>query len=65
MTTAERIAEQFHETYERLAPQFGYRTRQASASPWDDVPEPNKSLMVAVAADLIERGVITAEAAGE
>jgi hypothetical protein len=59
---AEQVAQQFHETYERLAPDHGYRTREASAKPWADVPEQNKGLMIAVVADLIERGIITAHA---
>ena len=44
---AETVARQFHETYERLAPQFGYKTSEASAVPWEDVPEQNKELMIA------------------
>ena len=47
---AEQLARLFHETYERLAPDFGYETRKASAKPWEDVPKNNKDLMVAVAA---------------
>lgn len=50
---AEALAQLFHETYERLAPDFGYDTRKASAVPWEEVPEPNKSLMVAVAGEVI------------
>ena len=46
---AERIARLFHETYERLAPEFGYETRKASAKPWEEVPENNRKLMIAVA----------------
>lgn len=56
---AERVARAFHETYERLAPQHGYETRKASAVPWADVPENNKSLMIAVVADLLADGPIT------
>lgn len=44
----ERIAARFHEVYELLAPDHGYETRSASAVPWADVPEPNRSLMIAV-----------------
>lgn len=54
----ERAARAFHETYERLAPQFGYRTREGSAVPWADVPSTNKSLMVATVRFLVARGVI-------
>lgn len=48
----EAIARAFHEAYERLAPQFGYRTREASAVPWDDVPQANRDLMVATVASV-------------
>lgn len=58
MTTAEQIAQAFHESYERQAPEFGYKTREASAVPWEDVPEDNKRLMQAVVIDLLEHGVI-------
>lgn len=53
-TTPEALAQRFHETYERLAPGFGYETREASAVPWDDVPEANKALMVAVCAEILD-----------
>jgi len=43
----ERLAEIFHTNYERLAPEFGYKTREASAVEWKDVPEPNRGLMIA------------------
>ena len=43
----EHLAQAFHEAYEELAPQFGYKTREASAVPWADVPENNKALMIA------------------
>lgn len=56
----EEIAQAFHEAYERLAPEHGYKTREASAVPWADVPAANKSLMTAVAAELIRTGVISA-----
>lgn len=60
MSQAEQVARAFHETYERLAPDHGYSTREASAKPWADVPEQNKGLMIAVVAELLERGTITA-----
>lgn len=50
---ADQLARLFHETYERLAPTFGYETRKASAVPWDDVPDQNKRLMVAVASEVL------------
>jgi hypothetical protein len=50
---AEAVARRFHEAYERLAPDFGYRTREASAKPWNEVPEQNRALMIAVCAELL------------
>lgn len=49
----DRLAQAFHETYERLAPSFGYETRRESAVPWEEVPEPNRRLMEAVCAELL------------
>jgi hypothetical protein len=54
----DRIAREFHERYERLAPDFGYKTRDASAVPWDQVPEANANLMRGVVRSLLEDGVI-------
>lgn len=50
---SEKLAKLFHETYERLAPMFGYETREESRKEWDDVPAQNKALMIAVT-DVIE-----------
>jgi hypothetical protein len=55
---SEYIARRFHEIYEELAPNYGYTTRRASAVPWKEVPEPNKSLMIAVADKLISEGTV-------
>lgn len=55
---AEMVAQAFHEAYERLAPEHGYKTRKASAVPWEKVPVENQALMVAVARELLERRVI-------
>jgi hypothetical protein len=54
--TPEELARRFHETYENLAPLYGYKTREATAVQWEDVPEPNKSLMIAVAAAVLGGG---------
>ena len=63
--SAENIARAFHESYERLAPEHGYETREASAKPWVEVPEQNKALMVAVAGDLLASGVVVEPAGVE
>lgn len=43
---AEDVARLFHDTYERLAPFYGYETRKESAVAWEDVPEQNRLLMI-------------------
>ena len=50
---AEQLAQLFHEIYERLAPNFGYKTREASRKPWTDVPQNNKLLMIAVCSEIL------------
>ncbi len=52
--SAEDLARRFHETYERLAPRYGYETREASRTSWTNVPEKNKRLMIAVCAELLD-----------
>lgn len=58
LSDAERVAARFHEVYELLAPAHGYETRDASAVPWKDVPEPNRSLMIHVAQFLLREDAI-------
>jgi hypothetical protein len=55
---AEAIARKFHDAYERLAPKYGYETRQESAGSWEQVPVQNKRLMIAVVAELLAGGTI-------
>src|SRR5580698_3003320 len=57
---AESVAQRFHEAYEALAPEFGYRTREESARPWAEVPEQNRRLMVATVRKLLDDGAIAA-----
>jgi hypothetical protein len=54
---AAALAKRFHETYERLAPQFDYKTREESKVAWDDVPEANKNLMIATCAEILKQGI--------
>lgn len=58
MGQAEVIARRFHEVYEDLAKLFDYETREASAKPWDEVPENNRHLMIAVVGELLLDRVI-------
>lgn len=53
MPDAESVAKLFHEAYERLAPAFGYETRETTRVPWEQVPENNKHLMIAAAAEVL------------
>lgn len=54
----EFVARRFHEVYEELAPIYGYKTREESAVPWEDVPPVNKRLMVKVCSRLLHDGTI-------
>ena len=53
LVSAEALAQRFHETYERLAPQYGYETRKESSVEWKDVPTNNKNLMIAVCSEIL------------
>jgi hypothetical protein len=63
MRAAEAIAREFHSSYEKLAPEFGWETQTASRKEWDEVPDENRELMVAVAQDLISRQIVREGAA--
>jgi hypothetical protein len=52
--TPEMVAKFFHDTYEKLAPSYSYKTRKESAVAWKDVPKNNKELMIAVAKEVIK-----------
>ena len=49
---AESWAKQFHETYERLAPQFGYETKEETRQFQEDTP--NGRLMIAVCREILK-----------
>ena len=49
---AEKLAKRFHETYEKLAPLFGYETRQETKE--FDENSPNGKLMIAVCGKILE-----------
>ena len=53
-----KIAQAFHETYERLAPEYGWVTQKESAMSWEDIPVENKLLMINVVAKLFNDGII-------
>ncbi len=49
------LAKRFHETYERLAPEYGYETCKESRKKWYDVPEKNRKLMIAVCEEILKK----------
>ncbi len=71
MLPEEDLARAFHTQYELLAPAFGYKTREASATAWEAVPEPNRRLMTEVCRRMLlkvywdARAAIRHEAAAE
>lgn len=52
------VAQKFHEAYERHAPLAGYETRPECKVPWNELPAPNRSLMLATIYALLDEGVI-------
>jgi hypothetical protein len=58
--TPEQLAQLFHETYERLAPEYGYETRPETAKRWEEIPADNnnKRLMIAVAGEIMKKVVL-------
>lgn len=55
---AEHIAQRFHDAYELLAPEYGWKPQAESSVAWEDVPAPNRNLMIATVTELLNRGVI-------
>ena len=53
MITPLGLAVIFHDTYERLAPSFGYETRKETRA--FDPESPNGKLMIAVCAQILVR----------
>ena len=43
----EQLAELFHETYERLAPAFGWKTKKGCHCKFSELPQRNRALMIA------------------
>lgn len=65
--SSEALARRFHDSYERLAPLYGYETRPESATSWENVPPTNRALMIAVADELRQEltPVLVAEAGND
>lgn len=53
MNNAEKLARVFHETYEKLAPKFGYETRKDTRE--FDIESKNGKLMLAVCSEIIDK----------
>jgi hypothetical protein len=62
VSDAERLAQLFHLHYEALAPLYDYETRPESRKEWEDVPETNRRLMVAVCKQLLANNIVTLRA---
>lgn len=53
-----RIAQRFHEEYERLAPMYAWTTQEASVVPWEQLPDNQRRLMCRVVEKLRAEGTI-------
>jgi hypothetical protein len=56
----ERIAREFHNTYEYIAGVMGWETQQRSRVKFDDLPESNRKTMLHTVRALLEREAIHA-----
>ena len=63
MTDNAKLAELFHDTYERLAPSFGYSTRDDTKQ--FDPESANGRLMIAVCGEIIRAGRLREVPEGE
>jgi len=52
---AEELARTFHEEYEKLASRFNYETRKETKGDWENLPNNNKQLMIAVAEAVMDK----------
>jgi hypothetical protein len=57
-TQVEAIAHAFHDSYEKQADEHGWQTQESTRVAWEDLPEQNRTLMIAVVSDLLRDGVI-------
>jgi hypothetical protein len=54
----ESIARAFHDSYEKQADEHGWKPQDKTRVAWEDLPEQNRSLMIAVVRELLRDGVI-------
>lgn len=54
----ERIAAEFHDTYEYIAGVMGWETQERSRVRFRDLPEENRKTMLHTVRDLLDREVI-------
>lgn len=54
--TATELAKLFHDTYERLSPDYGYETREYTKE--FDVDSPNGKLMIAVCYSILNTPIV-------
>jgi len=55
---AERIARAFHEAYELIAPECHPSLAHRSRRLWEQVPAPNRELMIRTVEELLDKNVI-------
>ncbi|MBA3688441.1 MAG: hypothetical protein H0W81_06405 [Chloroflexi bacterium] len=58
MSTAERIAQAFHERYEWWATKHGWASQVGVTVRWEDVPKANRETMVSTVQSLLDTDVI-------
>lgn len=51
---SEELAKFFHDEYDKLAPRYGWRTQISTQVTFDQLPDNNRALMVAVCEQVVE-----------
>ena len=49
---SEHLAKKFHDTYERLSVEYGWKTQEQCQVEFADLPEENRELMIAVVSEV-------------
>lgn len=55
---ATELARAFHDSYTRFAPALAWTEQEGTSVEWDELPENNRRLMLVVALDLLNRGLV-------
>ena len=53
------LARMFHDSYERIAKEVGWKTQESCKVEFDDLPEENKQVMLRTVGEVVDNGIGT------